>query len=160
MYQVLERLGIGIVAVPTALMCAPICHADPDVVGMTYSDAKGVFSQANLTPVVATKTGDRVSLNDCYVVGTSQAKFNDDSGVQKDNVIQVHLSCYPKAATALNPGYSAGNTAPDAEAVRATSERKSMEWKQTSDGQRWCARAHEQHPEWGVIEGCPPIEPQ
>jgi hypothetical protein len=148
--------GAAAVACASMAMLSPgVAAAAPDVVGMTYSDAKAAFSQANLTPTVATTVGDRLSLNDCYVVSTTQATFLDQTtGSSNDNQIQVNLNCYPKAATGLNPGFSAGNYAPDAQAVRDTSERKATEWKQTTQGQRWCARAHEQHPEWGDIDGC------
>jgi hypothetical protein len=148
-------VAVAACASMSLLLWPGIAVADPDVVGMTYSDAKAAFSQASLTPIVATTVGDRLPLNECYVVSTSRTTFFDQTtGSSTQNRIMVNLNCYPKGATALNPGFSAGNNAPDAAAVRDTSEQDALEWKQTAQGQRWCARAQEQHPEWGNIEGC------
>jgi hypothetical protein len=131
-----------------------VAAADPDVVGKRYSDAKGVFSAANLTPVVATAVGDKLSQDQCFVVSTSQPTFLDQAGSSKGDLILVNLSCFPKPATANSLGFSAANNAPDAQAVRVTHEQESLKWKKTAEGQKWCAEAQTEHPEWGAIPGC------
>jgi hypothetical protein len=142
-----------------ALLGAGVAAAGPgasDVVGMTYASAKAAFSEAGVTPVVATVFGDRLPQDQCYVVSVSQATFlNQNPPVASGGTqVQVNLSCYPKDATARNPGFSTGNGAPDAEAIRNRSKQEELAWKKTALGQKWCAQAQEKHPEWGVIEGC------
>ena len=136
------------------LLSVGVAAADPDVVGKRYSDAKGVFSAANLTPVVATTVGDKLPRDQCFVVSTSQPPFLDQAGSSKGDLILVNLSCFPRQATALNPGFSAGNLAPAAKAIRETQDQQAKEWMGTPDGQEWCHDALIEHPEWGSIPGC------
>lgn len=151
-------IGVGAVTI-TIFACAVSLGAGtatavPDVVGKRYSDAKASLSAANLTPVVATVVGDRVPRDQCFVVSTSQIAFLDQSGASKHNVVQVNLSCYTKPATASNPGLSAANNAADAEAVRRTSNEETEAWQRSADGQKWCAEAQDEHPDWGHIPWC------
>jgi hypothetical protein len=146
--------GAAIACASMTLLSAGVAAADPNVVGKRYSDAKGLLGDAGLTPVVATVVGDQVTRGDCFVVSTSKPTFLNQGGSAKGDTILVNLSCYPKQATARNPGFSAGNNAPAAKAVRDTEEAESMAWKQTAEGQKWCAEAVIEHPDWGAIPGC------
>lgn len=137
-----------------ALVSAGVAAADPDVVGKSYADAKGVFSAAGLTPRVATVVGDQLPQNQCFVASTSKPTFLDQAGASKGDMILVNLNCYPRQASAVNPGYSAGNHAPAVVAIRATQDEQSKEWMGTPEGQKWCHEALQEHPDWGSIPGC------
>jgi len=140
-----------------AVFGSGIAIADPDVtdaVGRRYSEAKAAFNEANMTPVVASTVGDKLPQDQCWVVSVSRATFLAQGGASRGDVVQVSLNCYPKPATGLNPGFSAGNNAPDAQAVRETSEQEALEWRKSAQGQRWCESALGKHPEWAPIEGC------
>ncbi len=139
-----------------SLVSSGVAAADPDVVGQTYSDAKAALSEANMTPVVATVLGGNMPHDQCYVVSTAKPTFLDQGGNSKGNLIQVNLNCHPPATT-TKPGFSAGNHAAAAHAVRDTKKQQELAWKKTADGQKWCAEAQIEHPEWGPIEGCQAI---
>lgn len=139
--------------VSTALLSLGVAAADPDVVGKQYTDAKGEFSAASLIPHVATVVGDQLPQDQCFVVSTSQPTFLDQAGTSRGDLVLVNLSCYPKA-TAVNPGFSAGNLSPAVKAIRATQDQQSKEWMATPDGQKWCHAALMKNPEWGSIPGC------
>jgi len=145
----------GAACVSMAFLGSGVSTAAPDVVGMKYSDAAAKLNEANLTPVVATVVGDRLPRSECFVTGTTDATFLNQGGKSKGDLIMVHLNCYPKTASASNPGYSAGNNAPDAEAVRSTVKKEFEEWLQSENGLKWCADTAEEHPDWGHIDGCP-----
>lgn len=150
-------LGAVAVCALAALSTAGVAVAEPgveDAVGRRYADAKAAFSEANLTPVVATVFGDKLPQDQCWVVSASQVSLLDGNGLPQGGRVQVNLNCYAKPATALNPGFSAADNSHDAVAVRDTSAKEELQWKQTDQGQRWCAVALEKHPEWAPIEGC------
>ena len=65
----------------------------------------------------------------------------------------VNLNCY-EPATSSSPGFSAGSNHKDAQAVRETHAEETRAWKQSEEGQEWCAKAEVDHPGWGPIEGC------
>ena len=76
-------------------------------------------SEENLTPVVKTMVGDRVPQDQCFVVSISKVTSHDSSGREPNaNEVQVNLSCYARPADRVTPGFSRGNSAPDAVAVR------------------------------------------
>jgi len=137
-----------------ALLSVGVAAAAPDVVGKQYADAKSDFGAANLIPQVATVVGDQLPQDRCFVVSTSQPTFLDQNGTSTGDVILVNLSCYPRQATAVNPGFSAGNHSSAAKAIRATQDEQAKEWMGTPDGQKWCHEALLKNPEWGAIPGC------
>jgi hypothetical protein len=158
MNRILSTACVAIAASASLLlMNASIASADPDVVGMKYGAAKGEIYKANLTPVVATVIGDRVSQNDCFVVSTSRVTSRDSSGRPSNQpVVQVNLSCYARPADRVSPGFSAGNFAPEAEAVRAEKAAADLKWRKSDEGQKWCTEQLTAHPDW-TIEGCVPV---
>jgi hypothetical protein len=115
-----------------------------EIIGKTYSAAKGLVGAKGYTSEVVTTAGDRLSQDECRVVSASQKP-----GGSEGNVMQVNLNCYPSG------GYSAGNNAPDAEKVRDAEAQENLAWKQTAGGQKWCQEAAVEHPEWVPISGCP-----
>lgn len=133
-----------------------VANADPDVVGKQYGEAKGLLYQANLRPVVSTIVGDRVAQDQCFVVSTSKVTARDSSGVATTNQVQVNLNCYARPADRTTPGFSKANLSPDAVAVRETGIEATKKWKQSEEGQEWCAETAAEHPEWGPLPDCSP----
>ncbi len=101
--------------------------AAQDVVGMTYADAQSELSSAGSTAILGTVVGDKLPLEECFVVSTSSPTFIDQGGSPRSGEIRLNLSCYPQPATAHNPGFSAGNNQPDAQAVRDAVEQQQAE---------------------------------
>ena len=148
-------LAVAGCASPLFLSTGIAAADNPDVVGKKYSEAKQLLSQADLTPVVATVVGDRVSQDECFVVSTSKITSRDASGnAANNNDVRVNLSCYARPADRVTPGFSAGNLAPDAEAVREENDAETKKWLQSPDGQKYCAKQEAEHPEWGPIPDC------
>ena len=131
-----------------------VAAADADVIGKQYGEAKGLLGNEGLTAVVATMVGDRVRQDQCYVVSTSKVTSRDSSGHATTNEVQVNLSCYDRPADRTTPGFSKGNLNTDAEAIRKSHDEATKTWKQSEDGQKWCAKAAAEHPEWGLIPDC------
>jgi hypothetical protein len=129
---------------------------DPDVLGMSYGTAKGLISQANMKPVVKSVVGDRLPQNQCYVVGVSKVTVRDSSGqASSQPVLRVALSCYKADGKGEQPGFSAGNFGPSAEAVRAQDEAAAKKWKQTNpEGIEYCKTRGEKHPDWAPDPDC------
>lgn len=131
--------------------------ADPDVIGKTYGEAKGLFGQAGMTPVVATVVGDRVEQDQCYVVSmTKRTPLNSSGDAAAYNQVQVNLNCYVGQSDTRTPGFSKGNVSPEAVAARATHEESTRVWKASDQGQKWCASFEAEHPEWAPIPDCHP----
>jgi hypothetical protein len=155
--RIFVAAGAAVAACALPLLVSPgIAAADPDVVGMRYGEAKGVIFKENMKPVVATVFGDRVPQDQCFVVSTSKVTSRNSSGTAAYNpVLQVNLSCYSKTtADGKSPGFSAGNFGADVEAVRAGDVAATKKWKQSTDGQAWCAKTEKAHPDWGPLEDC------
>jgi hypothetical protein len=127
----------------------------PDVIGKTYADAKGIVWSSQMKPVVGTIVGDRGSQDQCRVVSMTKVTARDGRGnVITPQALALNLSCYPKPASASAPGVSAGNFAPDAEAIRAADAADTRKWKQSANGQEWCEKTYSEHPEWTPDPDC------
>ena len=101
--------------------------AAQDVIGMTYSEASSEISSSGGTPVLGTVVGDKLPLDECFVVSTTSPVFIDQGGSAREGEVRLNLSCYPQPATAHNPGFSFGNNQPDAKAVRDAVEQQQAE---------------------------------
>jgi hypothetical protein len=95
-FLVLGAGACGAAAIALTLAGAGAAHADDQVVGQTYKDAKAAIGQMGLTPVVATTVGDRKDWNDCIVTSANKAPFLDESGNKRGNQMLVNLNCYAK----------------------------------------------------------------
>lgn len=90
-------------AAALALAGAGTAAAAPNLAGALYSDAKEELANQGLTPIIATRVGDKVEDDDC-VVDRIQ-----DSPASGDTVL-VYLNCYANVASPVSPGYSAQST--------------------------------------------------
>jgi hypothetical protein len=111
---VMAGLGASILGFGTGIAAADSVTPS-DLVGKSLDDAESAISEAGLTSVVATRVGDKGG--SCVVSSASMAPFNDIFGSHSEGEVLLNLNCYGASASG-SPGYSAGNTRPDAQAVR------------------------------------------
>jgi hypothetical protein len=89
-----------------ALFGTGVAAAD-DYAGQTYADASSAASDAGLSVVVASRTGDKLEQDDCLVTRSQTAPFaSANDGAHVDGQIQFYLNCNGGYATATNPGAS------------------------------------------------------
>jgi hypothetical protein len=141
------------VGAASAMFGAGVASADPDMTGMTYSEAVSTIQQMGATAQVSARVGDRLSEGDCLVTGHTKSAVPprgfDGAGA---NVVLVALDCNGNVASATNPGYSAASP----EGRKLKEDQANKAWLATDDGQAYCQKAEKQHPEWGKIPGCHP----
>ena len=64
-----------------------------DYKGMTYGDAANAISGGGSTPVIATKVGEYLPLQQCIVTGSRNASFLDSSGNNRGGRVMLDLNC-------------------------------------------------------------------
>jgi beta-lactam-binding protein with PASTA domain len=111
---------MGVAGVAIALVGPGTAMAAPDVSGQTYAKAKEALSGAGLTPIVATRVGDRVAEDDCIVDRVQDANFVNGTGTAASSTVKVYLNCYGTVAANNKPGYS--NQNPMGKTVTANAE--------------------------------------
>lgn len=123
------------VAVTTALMAGPLAlgcgvAAADDYAGKTYADASGAIADAGEKAVIASRTGDVLTDDDCVVESSEQAPWikGDDFSPVTDTVL-LYLNCNAGVATAT----TAGNSAASPEGRAAIAEAKEKAAKETSE---------------------------
>ena len=100
--------AIGALAV-SALLGGGVASAD-DYAGQTYSDASSAASDSGQTVVVAARTGDKMSEDDCIVERSQPAPFSSaNDGIHVSDTVQFYLNCNAGYATATSPGPSLGS---------------------------------------------------
>lgn len=98
--------ALGVAGVAVAMVGAGTATAAPDVSGQTYAKAKEALDSAGLTPIIATRVGDRVSEDDCIVDRIQDANFVGGTGTPATSTVKVYLNCYGTVAANNKPGYS------------------------------------------------------
>ena len=89
-----------------ALFGTGVAAAD-DYAGQTYADASSAASDAGLSVVVASRTGDKLEQDECLVTRSQTAPFaSANDGAHVDGQVQFYLNCNGGYATATNPGAS------------------------------------------------------
>ena len=116
---------VGACAAPMAFFGTGIAAAD-DYAGQTYSDASKAISDAGQKAVIASRSGDTLSDDDCIVTHSQSAPWvkGDDFSPVTDTVL-VYLNCNATVANAKDPGNSAGS--PEGRAAIAAAQQKAAE---------------------------------
>jgi hypothetical protein len=114
--------AVGATAVSMAFFGTGIAAAD-DYAGQKYSDASSAISDAGQKAVIASRTGDTLSDDDCIVTHSQSAPWlkGDDFSPVTDTVL-VYLNCNATVATAKDPGNSAGS--PEGRAAIAAAQKQ------------------------------------
>jgi beta-lactam-binding protein with PASTA domain len=121
----LIAIGVGAVGAASVALAlvgnSATALAAPDVSGQTYAKAQQALSDAGLTPIIATRVGDRVDESKCIVDRVQDANFVNGTGSPASNTVYVYLNCYGNPASTTSPGYSSqnpmGKTAQEAQAA-------------------------------------------
>jgi beta-lactam-binding protein with PASTA domain len=101
--------AVGAAGVALTVMGSTTAMAAPDVSGQTYAKAKQALSEAGLTPIVATRVGDRTEEDKCIVDRVQDANFVNGTGSPASATVYVYLNCYGNPASTTSPGYSSQN---------------------------------------------------
>jgi hypothetical protein len=117
--------AIGAMAVSMAFFGSGVAAAD-DYSGQTYGDASKAISNAGKKAVIASRSGDTLSDDQCIVTHSQAApwiKGNDFKAVT--DTVLVYLNCNATVATAKDPGNSAGSPEGRAAIQKAQSDQAS-----------------------------------
>lgn len=110
---------IGPLAIASVAQAQP-----PDVTGQRYNQAARELRQAGFSPEVGTMVGTDLADGQCWVVNAAKITRMDWKGRQDNTPVRLDLNCYADPSSHLDPGFSAGNSKPEAVAVRSDHERK------------------------------------
>lgn len=124
----IAALGVGVLAmtaVSTMVVTPGIAAAD-DYAGQKYSDVTSKLADAKLTGVIATRTGDLLSDDDCIVTSSEKAPWikGDDFSPVTDTVL-LNLNCNAGVASAKQAGASAGS--PEGKAAIAAAQQAAQQ---------------------------------
>jgi hypothetical protein len=112
-----------------ALFGTGVAAAD-DYAGQTYSDAASAAGENNLSPVVASRVGDKLELSACLVTRSQVAPFSDaDDGSHYSGQVQFYLNCNGGYASANNPGASLAS--PEGREAKAAADEAAAEEEQS-----------------------------
>jgi hypothetical protein len=138
--SILTGGALAVASSSVALFCAGVAAAAPDIVGQKYSDAVSAIEDDGGTAVVAVRTGDKLSNDDCIVTNAWDAPFMRDVGdsfAHADSEVMVSLNCAGGHATATNPGASLaspmGRESKAAADEAAAAEQEELEAASTPD---------------------------
>lgn len=114
--KMLRTLVSGGAAVSVAgaglLASAGVAGAVPDIVDRPYKDAKRMIQRSGGTPVIATRTGNGASEDNCLVANAWEAAVrrpNSRGRPSDNNEVMVALNCNGELAEPGSPGNSAAN---------------------------------------------------
>ena len=108
-FGVYATTTVGVTAVSMAFFGTGIAAAD-DYAGQKYSDAKSAISNAGKKAVIASRSGDTLSDDNCIVTHSQSAPWiKGDHFAPDTKTVLVNLNCNATVATAKDPGNSAGS---------------------------------------------------
>lgn len=126
-------LGIAVITIaasviPVGVLATGVAAAD-DYAGMTYSDALSALRNASKRGVIASRTGDSASNEDCVVTGSEQAPWVKGADFSRvTDTVLLNLTCNARVATATRPGNSAAS--PEGRAAIATAKEQAQQKQQ------------------------------
>ncbi len=127
----LTALDAGVLAMTAAstIFVTPGIAAADDYAGQKYSDVSSKLADANLKGVIATRTGDLLSDNDCIVTSSEKAPWikGDNFSAVTDTVL-LNLNCNAGVASATQAGNSAGS--PEGKAAIAAAQQQAQQEQQ------------------------------
>jgi hypothetical protein len=113
--------GVFATAAVTTIVFTPGVAAADDYAGQKYSDVKSKLADAKLTGVIATRTGDLLSDNDCIVTSSEKAPWiKGDNFAPVTDTVLLNLNCNAGVASATAAGNSVGS--PEGKAAIAAAQ--------------------------------------
>jgi hypothetical protein len=133
-----------------------VASADNEYVGKTYGDSVKIIGKS-ATPVIASRVGADLAVDDCIVTRSQNARAATASGVGTavTKVLFV-LNCNASMASATE----SGNSAASPEFKAAEKAKANEEWARTPDGQAYCQKTEKEHPEWHIMDTVPGCNPE
>jgi hypothetical protein len=116
---------VGASAVPVGVLATGTAAAD-GYAGQKYSDVQSALADAGMKGVVAARSGDSLSDDDCVVTHSEKAhwhKGNNFAPVTDTELLD--LNCNASVASATTPGNSAAS--PEGRAALADAKQKAAE---------------------------------
>ncbi len=124
---------LGASAVPVGMLATGIASAD-DYAGQKYSDVQSALGDAGEKGVIATRSGDSVSDDDCVVTSSEKAPWiKGDSFAPVTDTVLLNLNCSAGVATAKTPGNSAASPEGRAAIAQAKQEAEQEQQQAAAD---------------------------
>ena len=124
----IKAAGAGVAAVTavSTIALTPGIAAADDYAGQKYSDVTSKLGDANLTGVIATRTGDILDDDDCVVTSSEKAPWikGDDFSRVTDTVL-LNLNCNSGVASAKTSGNS--KASPEGKAAIAAAQQEAQQ---------------------------------
>jgi hypothetical protein len=120
--------ALAVTAVSTMVFGSGVAAAD-DYAGKKYSDVTSALADANMKPVIATRSGDSLDDDDCVVTHSEKAPWvkGDDFAPVTDTVL-LYLDCYTGVASAKASGNS--KASPEGKAAIAEAKQEAQQEQQ------------------------------
>ncbi|OMB92981.1 hypothetical protein A5733_17475 [Mycobacterium sp. NS-7484] len=130
MKKLLVAVVLGVSALPVGVLATGVAAAD-DYAGQKYSDVQSELADAGMKGVVASRSGDSVSDDDCVVTHAEKAHWHkgDDFKPVTDTEL-LNLNCNAGVATAKTPGNSAAS--PEGRAAMAAAKQEQQQQQQAA----------------------------
>ena len=126
----IKAVGAGVLAMAAGSSTfAPAIAAADDYAGQKYSDVASALADEDLTPVIATRTGDTLDDDDCVVTHSEKAHWikGDEFEPVTDTVL-LNLNCYSGVASAKTSGNS--KASPEGRAAIAEAQKEAEQDQQ------------------------------
>jgi hypothetical protein len=119
---------VGVSAVPVGMLATGVATAD-DYAGQKYSDVQSALASAGLKGVVASRSGDAMSDDNCVVTSSKKASWHKgDHFAPVTDTVLLNLNCNAGVASAATPGNSAAS--PEGRAAIAQAQQQAQESQQ------------------------------
>jgi hypothetical protein len=119
--------AVGVTAVSIAVFGTGVAAAD-DYAGQTYADVSSALSKSSLKGVIASRSGDALSTDQCVVTRSESAKWirgdkfaGDERFDAVKSTVLLYLNCNATVASAGKPGNSAAS--PEGRAAIAAAQK-------------------------------------
>ena len=124
----IKAVGAGVLAVTamSTMIFTPGVAAADDYAGQKFSDVTSALSDADMTPVIATRTGDTLNDDDCVVTHSEKAPWikGDDFSPVTDTML-LFLNCNSGVASAKTSGNS--KASPEGRAAMAQAKQEAAQ---------------------------------
>ncbi|MGW4097488.1 MULTISPECIES: hypothetical protein [unclassified Mycobacterium] len=114
--------------VPMGALATGVAAAD-DYAGQKYSDVQSALAGSGMKGVIATRSGDSESDDDCVVTSSEKASWHKgDNFAPVTDTVLLNLNCNAGVASAKTPGNSAAS--PEGRAAIAAAKQQAEQQQQ------------------------------
>lgn len=117
--------------VPMGALATGVAAAD-DYAGQKYSDVQSALAGSGMKGVVATRSGDSESDDNCVVTSSEKAPWlKGNNFAPVTDTVLLHLNCSASVASAKTPGNSAAS--PEGRAAIAQAKQQAAQQQAAAD---------------------------